>query len=167
MKTNLTASLSTLPPAEMSRAVDALTPAQMGEVLGDLIISGLAAKPAALPPYILARRTKGKKWEGVAAWQPDTGQTCLATAEDAFRRAGYTVESLPGPGGLAVGWGDVFRRQKNYTQPAPLAVISGTVSEVGEWADLARAREYIANGWNLESQPEALAAAKRAGLVPA
>lgn len=123
--------------------------------------------PAALAPYILARRTKGKKWVGVAAWLPDTGETCLASAESAFLRAGYAVESLPGPGGLAVGWGDVFRRQKNYSEPAPLAAIRATVAEVGEWADLARAREYIAQGWNLESQPAALAAAIRAGLIAA
>lgn len=123
--------------------------------------------PATLPPYILARRTKAKKWVGVAAWLPDTGETCLASAESAFVMAGYTVESLPGAGGLAVGWGDVFRRQKNYSEPDPLTLIRATVAEVGEFSDLSRAREYIRNGWNIESQPAALAAAIRAGLIPA
>jgi hypothetical protein len=121
--------------------------------------------PAALAPYLLARRTKSRKWEGVAAWFPDSPQTCLASAESAFRLAGYTVESLPGVGGLAVGWGETFRRQKNYREPAPLAEIRATVAEVEEFADLARAREYLRNGWDLETQPEALAAARRAGLV--
>lgn len=115
--------------------------------------------------YILAKRTKGKKWEGVAIWQPDSGETCLAIAEYAFARAGYPIAQLPREGENGVKWAGHLRAAKNYRESAPLRLVSGTVEEVTAWNDLQRARHYIAQGWSLESQPEAQQAAKRAGLI--
>ena len=115
--------------------------------------------------YILARRTKSKKWEGVAIWSPQSGETCLAIAEYAFAMAGFPVAQLPGADQYGVKWADHLRGAKNYREAAPLREIGGTVESVTAWNDLRRAREYLARGWSLETQPEALAAAKRAGLI--
>lgn len=61
--------------------------------------------------YILARRSKSKKWVAIAGC--DLGpKSCLARAEHAFIAAG-----LPNPqkdSSVMVAWGDSLTKQKNY-----------------------------------------------------
>lgn len=113
----------------------------------------------------LAKKQKGVKWLGLARWNPLTGSSCIAVAEDAFRLAGYDVKN---DGGFAdvVYWEDRITQQKNY-RPSDqgLADVPFTVEQVTEFRDLQRAKDYIARGWDLECQPEAKAAAIRAGLL--
>ena len=127
---------------------------------------GLSVAPApkvapSLPVYVLAVRAAKSRWVGVATWCPRGGSSCLASAEDAFRMAGFSVDD----GASQVAWGESISRQKNYSPGVNMQEVGASVAEVSEWADLRRAKEYLAAGWNLDSQPEAKAVAIKHGLI--
>ena len=82
--------------------------------------------------YYLTEKIKGKIY-GIATWEPDTNQSCLATARHAFNMHGLDGR---------VSW-DYIATQKNFKgMKSNAIVITSTIAEVNKWSDIQMAKEY-------------------------